>query len=443
MQTNFKKLALTSAIAAGLGGASLPSHAIVEAIGEAHLVPLVVYYTQTPTLPSTVQTRGDVNTIIELTIPNVVGWEDVANTFLAPNTSPTNPAAGPGAFVFPDEQPADDGFSAVHWYWFDNKSVHRLNRRVPVTPDDIVQINWREEAGGAFNGQPGYMVIGTEGARNGDAANFAFFADAHLLIARAPDNGPPDGRSFLFADETWTAKIPTLALVDGEDGVLGTPVSNVANPAEGITRDHVKYAGRIVDDVSPLVSGIRTNLNDDILDDAVIFDWTLSHRALPTLLVAWLDTNLGDAGRGIPVNVYDTNENSCSWSIDLPYELNLIYIPTISPNPVVDPPEFDPLNWAWSTVWDVNNLCLPRVGGDFVGENEAGMVRVELPEYLDEVNGVQGPESSMYAFSLKLDFVPAPFAFDGVGDREVLSAGKPNFINVGTVLGHDRGMFEF
>lgn len=411
----FQKLALTSAIGVSLAAASLPSYAIVEAIAEAQLIPLVVYAHG----EEEGQAAGDVNTVINVTVPNVIGWEDVANTFLAPNTSPTNPTVGPGALLFPDNQALLEPISSyIHWYWFDYRSIHRINRRVPVTPDDMVQINWSDQTGGTFlNGVPGYMVISTETGSTGAAADFAFFADAHLLWANGPDNSA-------YSSDIWTIKIPVLGLVDGADGAFNAPVTNA---------DNVKYNGaRIPRAVSPLISGIRSNLNDGAIDDVVVFDVTLSNRRYDTLAVVWVDTNLDDVegyNTFIPVDVFDTYENSCSATIEIPYELNLIWIPgtsgTESPFTTGAAADITDPDNGWASQAE---LCIPFDEDGDQTTNDAGFVRAQMPEYIDETTlGITGPESSIYAFSI---------TFDRVG------TDLPNWLNGAVALGHDRGMFD-
>jgi len=443
MNPRFKKLTLATAVAAGMAGVSQPSQAVIGALGEAQLVPLVVW--DSASANPNVQNFGDVNTVIEITVPNVVGWEDVANIYTAPHTTPTNPVVGPGALLFPDDQDLVPS-NSLWWYWFDHRSVKKLDREVKVTPDDMVQINWRQAAGGAFRGQPGYMVIGTKAARTGAAADFAFFADAHLLIAAFAD----DNLVTPYLGQTFTASIPVLALNDGPDGPFGTPVTNL---------DNVKYSGGGVPrEVSPLISGMRSNLNDDALDDVLVFDLTLSHRLLDTLHVIWVDRNLDQIpnyDENLLVEVFDTDELSCSGTIKVPNELNLVYVPGNSAyDGVVDGSgnpfrpgarEFD----AWWThagqPWVTEaDLCFP-FAGDVAQTLEAGFVKYYMPEYLDadpdtDGGAYTGPESSIYAFALKLDYIPAPTLTGGV---PILGTSwLPSYVNVGVALGHDRGMFN-
>ncbi|EGV19383.1 hypothetical protein [Thiocapsa marina] len=356
MSSNFKKLAIAAGVSAGLAAVSVPSYAVIPGpAGEALLIPLVAH-------------GGDVaggsNTIIQVTIPGTVGFDSIPNDFTAPNTTPTNP----GPTLFPVDADLVPG-NAIHWYWFDKESVHRLNRMVPVTADDVVVIDWLQASGGSFAGQEGYMVIGTEIARTGAAADFAMFGEAWFE---------------LYSDDTadrvgTLAQIPVLPMSDGVDGAFDSPVSKA---------DNVKYnSAGIPRAVSPLISGMRTNRSDGILNDTTVFNLALSDRNFPSVHVVWLDVNLDDDGRGLGVDVFDSDEFSCSGSVDLPYELNVIWIPeafaATTANPFGIPS---------------NEYCLPtQLSGD-----EIGFVTYYIPEYID--TNIDEPESAGVAFSILMDW---------------------------------------
>ncbi len=380
MKTRFKQVALASAVTAAMGAASMPAHAIIEgAAGEALLVPFVVYS------PTVAGTEG-VNTLIEITIPSTVGFDTIPNVFTAPNTTPTNP--GPTLFP-PDADLVPSNF--IHWYFFDQYSVHRLNRAVKVTPDDMVLINWGDEIVNTnLVNEVGYLVIGTETARTGAAADFNMFGDAYLVSG---------GQQLGF---TADAKIPVLPMSDGPDGPFGSPVT---------VQDQVKYRGGIPVAVSPLISGMRTNRSDGALDDGTVFDLTLSNRNFPTLHVVWLDVNLWDTDQEIiPVDVFDTDERTCSSIVYVPWELNAIWIQPAGPR--VTPP-------LWTT--DEATLCLPT-GADATGQ---GFVRYQLPEYID--TNIDSPESAGVAFSIKYG---------------TYGTALPNILPVETALGHERGTYK-
>jgi hypothetical protein len=389
MTTNFKKLALAVGVTAGLAAVSMPSQALITgAAGEALLVPLVVY--------GGLGTSFDpfVNTVIRVTIPSTVGFDTIPNEFTAPHTTPTNP----GPTLFPADKDLAGG-NYIHWYWFDKRSLHRLNRKVKVTADDVVEINWRYEAGTAWVDQAGYMIIGTEAARSGAAANFAMYGDAWLLF-----DDPTTVRTF-------TAYQPVLPMSDGADGPQGTPVS---------VDDQVKYtAGGIPRNASPLISGMRTNRSDGDLSDATVWDLALSDRTFPTIQVIWLDTNLG-SGNYVAVDVFDTTELTCSGTIPLPYELNVVWVPSTYT------PEATSTYTAPRWVTQDEVLCTPH--GSLATDN--GFVRYVLPEYRD--TNIDAPETAGATFSLTYE--PA------VG---VSGLPYPNALEAATNIGHERGTYKF
>ena len=360
MNPNFKKLALAASITAGLGAASLPANAIVVgAAGEALLVPLVVHGGDQ---------AGASNTYINVTVPGTVGFDGVPNDLTAPWTTPTNP----GPTLFPDSE-ALEGGNEIHWYWFDQESKHQLNGQAPVTADDVVTIDWLEASDGDFAGQPGYMVIGTEQARTRAAADFAMFGEAWLELYDP------------FFGIGTLAPIPVLPMADGADG---------ASDSRPTRLDNVKYFGNgIPRAVSPLISGMRTNRSDGLSDDFTVFNLALGDRNFPSVHIVWLDTNLGGAGGGLGVNVFDSDERVCSDAVDLPDELNVIWIPDVWGTAAESPIGPDV---------QVQDYCLPD-GATFSRDAEApGFVTYFLPEYID--NNIDAPESAGVAFSIHMDW---------------------------------------
>jgi hypothetical protein len=311
-----------------------------------------------------------------------------------------------------------------------------------VTPDDVVQISWTEAANGQFENEPGYFVIVTEGARDGSAAEWSMFGNA-WVTSPFPK---------VFELPAVGASIPVLGMNDGEDGPRTDPFGNSLRCAQPTAQDAVKYRSGVPCAVSPLVSGFRTNRSDGDGDDLFVFDVALSNRLLNTAHVIWFDHNLdgaeGQAGTTIDnmypeneafpdpvvsVDVFDTEENACNTSVELPDELNVIWIP---PAYETDENELDylsePVEWAT----DVNLLCvvsdlLPIDDPDNALFN-AGFVRYKLNEYIDQ--GVARAESAAFAFSLKVDFlfvsndaIPVPSVFTIWSEAS---------------LGHDHGTYK-
>ncbi len=400
MNTRFQKIAMTTAVTAALAGVSLPSQAIVVGTaGEALLVPLVVW--------SDIQ-----NTIIEVETPASVGWEDVANLYTAPYTTPTN-AALTLTPADPDLAKTPDGTAraAIHWFWFDQYSIHRLDDAVKVTPDDIVQLNWKELSGSAFNNRLGYMVIVDDKAYStGGPATFSMFGDAWLV------------------GEIETP-IPVLPLNDGQD-VAGVGPTNSNNVVYGESA-----TGNVPPTVSPMISGMRTSLSDGNFTDKTVFDMKLSPRTDWSLHVIWLDQNRWEVDPGwyeddVYVNVYDTDENVCSVNVDVPDELNVIKW-----HPVCDGLDANDAScqeqaevtsgyqspWGW-TGTNYATWCEPVAGKKYTG---AGMARYQLPEYVDNNSGTV--DSAGVAFAL---------VSDAVGIE------TPNDFDWETALAHDRGVMR-
>jgi hypothetical protein len=412
MRTQFKKLALATAVGAGMIGLSAPTHAIVEGVaGEALLVPYVIY-DDTDNVP-----LGDsgisVNTFIEITVPGSIGRDTVPNFFTAPNTTPTNPTFTinpPDADLVP--------LNLVHWYFFDRRSNHLYNGSFPVTPDDMHLMDWgnivRNNA--AFlEGVPGYLVFGTETARDRVAADFNMFGEAYLTIGAqvvADNIVPPLPDAFTL--NVIDAKVPVLAMSDGADGAATSQPS---------VQDQVKYGiDRIPRAVSPLISGMRTNYSDGV-PDLTLFDLTLADRRWPSLHVVWLDVNRAPAGTAglLPVDVYDSDELSCSGAAPLPNELNVLWVNPISPiiGALSLAPNVNVPNRPWTAVV---NYCLP-IGAT---SDDRGFVRYGIPEYID--TNIDQPESAGVAFSVQLVGVDP----DNWG----------LLVPIETALGHERGKFQ-
>jgi hypothetical protein len=406
MKTQFKKLALATAVGAGMIGLSAPTHAIVEGVaGEALLVPYVVY---DDTDGGDGDTGISVNTFVEITVPGSIGRDTVPNFFTAPNTTWTNPG-------FTIDPPDADlvPFNLVHWYFFDRRSLHLYNGSFPVTPDDMQLIDWgnivRNQAP-FLEGVPGYLIFGTEIARNRVAADFNMFGEAYVTIgAQAVIDTVVPPVPDAFTVNIIDAKIPVLAMSDGPDAVS----------AEPSVKDQVKYGiDRIPRAASPLISGMRTNYSDGV-PDLTLFDLTLADRRWPSLHVIWLDVN----GQGNqPVDVYDSDELSCSGVAPLDNELNVLYVNPIDPIiPALRlPPAANVPNG--SAITGVVNYCLP-IGAT---SDDRGFVRYGITEYID--NNIDEPESAGVAFSIQLTGVDP----DNWG----------LLVPIETALGHERGKFQ-
>lgn len=327
MKTNFRKLALAGSVAA-LAGASIPAQAIiVGAPGEAALVPFAVY--------TTGETNWDFNTLVRVTVPSQLGNDVIQNCYTAPHVSPGNTAAqGCNVVATGPELPSELTSSTtktIHWYFLDQKSVHRLNGTFDITADDTYLFDWRAKASGQLPGYIGYLLFVNETAANGGAAQFAFNTDAYLTF-ELDGTGTDE-----YSDEiVW---MPSLPMADGADaGATGPTLSNNVVEWQG---------GQLVLDASPLVTGERTIWADGVVNNYV-FDLPLAinqaESVVPapatdnhdlkggilrqgTIAVVWNDRNVGAAWNGMVAYRYNNDEKRCSGNISLPDELNLLYIP--------------------------------------------------------------------------------------------------------------------
>lgn len=417
MTQNFKKLALAAGVSVGMAAMSMPSHATINgAPGEALLVPLVVY--ATPGVSGYYA-----NTYVQVSTPGAIGFDDVPNIFLDSNTTPTNA----DATLFPlNESLAKVGGATIHWYWFDARSVHRLDKPLHVTANDTVFIDWEASArssGTTYDGVAGYMVIGTETARRGVAADFNLFGDAWLALDAVGDLN--DAGTF-NEDGAALASIPVYPMADGKDQKddKGNPLLSIA--------DGVHYKGGIPDAVSPLISGMRTNRSDGVAD-LTAFDLTLFSRYEPSLHVVWLDQNLGStsAPNYVPVDVYDSEEMACSATVDLRNELNVIWIKQLDGNGV--PVNPDQKFFAQTA----EGLC--HSSNDTVALGQPSFVTYYLDEYVD--TNVDRPESAGVVFTLIWATDGPNQDTNGFIDR---NADEWSYSAFGQtmLLGHERGLFR-
>lgn len=424
MNPKFKKLAIAAGVSSAISMVSMPSHAVIQgAVGEALLVPLVVYATNAVS-------GYDANTVIQVSIPGSVGFDDVPNIFVAPNTTPTNPGDTPdaGPTLFPNDADLKNSETAkIHWYWFDKRSTHRLDKPLSVTANDVVTIDWRQQSitsGQRYDGVAGYMVIGTEVARRGADADFNMFGDAWLEMNPNPGN----------LTTATLASIPVLPMSDGQDGMYGRDDEGKYNIGPA---DNVVYSGGIPAKVSPLISGMRTNRSDGI-PDITVFDLPLFSRTMPSMHVIWLDENqdliadaAGNYSYPLAVDVYDSEEVACSATVNVPNELNVIWVQPVDDQTGIPEPWCPvgwPEEWCESPYFShsVENLCLPDSSEGFDSVTRPNFVSYYLPEYVD--TSADRPESAGVAFNL---FWSLELTNDSITAFEQTM-----------VLGHERGTYR-
>jgi hypothetical protein len=456
--SNFRKTVAASSIAAALVGLSGPANAIIEAMpGEALLVPLVLFDPGQPFIAPTpgsvdpgtgVITPADpgqpfvpqMNTLVQVTVPAVVGFDTIPAFFTAPNSTPTNA----GALPFPEEPAlgAEGAFSAgVHVFVFNEQSVEIDNFMLPTSPDDFIMINWGDRVvnnAPTLAGQKGYMIITNE------KSDPAFYPNGWL----SPAQFSMMGDAYLVWNPLANVGLPGVGLVDTKIPVL--PMSDGANlPTDApSTADNVIFDsdGTIVT-ASPLTSGMRTNLSDGDLSDFTLFDLTMSNRFAPTLHVIWVDENIGQSRTQF---VYDDDEKQCSQPIPILNELQVYWTspallwPNTATTDAPDGGLFEDVTLPWVDL--ATELCYPDRGAIVINPGNPGQlfdllesnilypgfVRFRIDEYVD--TGIGAPESAAVAFSIQLQV--------DILDEEGDLLFTPQLLPVETALGHERGSFE-
>jgi len=399
MNSRLKKIALATAVSAAMGTVSLPSHAyVLGTAGEALLVPLAVW-------DFDASTQTGFNTLVEVEVPGSIGWEPVAKFYTARHTTPTNAALtltpmDPDLTKDPKGIDRSASINQVKWFWFDHNSKKQKDGILPVTADDILQINVRDALQNSFEGEPGYLVISTRKATTRQAADFNMFGDAWLV--------------FQAADvPLWSSVIPVLPMSDDADGTDPNPSKN----------DGVKYnSNGVPTAVSPLASGMLTNYADGVQGDLLAFDIALSSAGMPSIHVIWTDEKVSGT---LGVDVFDTDENTCSDVVPVDGEVNVLGYDDLTCDKC-GASQLDGFKsvLTWVKYDPKDSLCWPtspKVADEF----SAGFVRYYMPEYADR--GTNNAEYAGVAFGLK---------FDQIG------VGEPDTITFSTILGHTLGMFK-
>lgn len=303
MATNFMKTSLQAAVVAGLAAGSFGAQAALQSVpGEAQLVPMV--YQNLSSVGPTVEYW---DTVVRVEMPNSLG-KDTVIQITAPQTTPTSTPSieSIGQATTPRAGAANVGEVKLHWYFLDESSNHVINGNFAPTLDDLW--TWDAAANIPAN-KTGYLVIVNESATNGGKANDAFFADAILLH-----------RNAAFDRVARATSIPTYAMADGVDvTTYPTPSNNVIESQLFTTAPKFPVA-------SPIHSGIRTGAAG-IANNIRLFDMALADREyFDNLLVVWNDRN----GLTQTAVEFDEDEHGCSTTINLPQQLNILYVPSFN-----------------------------------------------------------------------------------------------------------------
>jgi hypothetical protein len=349
-----KKSAMAAALATGVMFGGTAQSYIIGPPGEALLYPFA-YYVQ----------GGGINTYLALHTSSFYGQDTVPNFFTAPH-------------VWNAGNPIQPTRPVVHLFWFDYKSVEQYNTPIPVTLDDKYLINLEElgaNIGHVMSGVPGYVVLIDQATRAtpSPAASFIMMGDAALVA-----NGN-------------VTELPVMPMPDGPD-VAGTPPTNTNNCVyDPVSRTPI---------CTPITPGTRRD-NDDPIDDVVVVDIELAPLAaqLQTLIV-WQDQNYVDilgnpiAGAVAAVDRFDIDEEPCSDSITLPWEVSVV---------VLEDP-FWPLPgvgwWGQAPAGAaLETLCVPPVAAPNLVGNDPGILRMYLKEGDTGVVG-DGPNSALVAFTI-------------------------------------------
>jgi hypothetical protein len=234
-------------------------------------------------------------------------------------------------------------------------------RASDILPDDLKDV-------------AGYLVIASAGsAANGGAkgASMVMFGDGRILVEDRDGEGGPS--------QDWVS-LPVLGLTDGPD-------SGVEMPTKA---DNIKYPSPGEPIVSPLVTGMRTNVSNGKLGATTVFELPIAEElvdnATDNIHVIWLDMNrygwqdvveelsevcLPKSPARIGGYIYDSEEDRQSWGGCVPWELTFISYET-----------------------DEYDAAYPDV--DLLG---GGFVQYYLKEYWDQ-KGIDGPQTSGFAFSI-------------------------------------------
>ena len=414
MATNFMKTALQAAVVAGLAASSFGAHAALQAVpGEAQLVPLV--YHNMPSKNYSPMASDIWDTAIRLEVPNSLGKDTVIQITSLSSTPTSTPA------IESKGQPTDsNGKVALHWYFLDMSSNHVIDGSVSATLDDVAEW-WASDFIPA--NYTGYVVLVNESAVNGGAAKDAFFADAFMVNEGVGLPGVLDGLPNVVS-------IPTYAMDDGVDTTTyPTPFNNVIESQLFTTAPKFPVA-------SPVHSGIRTN-SSVYTNNIRLFDLALADRAyFDNILVVWNDRN----GMTQQASEYDDDEHSCSTTISLPQQLNLLYVPAGFPGawpsnrtfgnksvtgiPFVDAYKTSGANSSYNPI---TFLC-QTYAGEHHHHLDGGFLKIYANEVATPTGAtVPGAYASAAAFTIPV--------FNG----NVL--GTTAF-TVNTILAKDRGFFD-
>lgn len=344
----FKKTALTAAMVAGFTVAGTAQSAVTSVVAEGLMYPFVYY-----------DNGAGIDTWFSVHTTSFIGQDTVPNDYTAPHVWKAQTQAGYNAA----------GLGLLYLNWFNYKSEKVYDQYIPVTPNDkeVFQLSaLGVNQGGTMNQVPGYIVIVSNSGRQGQDGDILMMGDAVLTTADAD-----------------LVTLPVLPQADGADAGRKVPTNDNNCVSLG--------TGPVVQEVdcSPLVAGTRTDNGDADLNDRALVDLELVPLGGPAFqtLIAWMDRN---NNASVPYRRYNDDEDWCSGTIPLPYEVNVIPLyPSGTQAPF-------PLGWwinlpAGAFPW---NLC--QLNPDF--NLVEGILRLALPEQLTDP--LPGPNAAAFVWSI-------------------------------------------
>lgn len=324
MVREFKKVGAAAAVAGALL-ASSASYATVQlsAPGDVLLVPYV--------LCKDASSSDRTNTMVGL----ITFWKDriglvsaddgdfqPAPAILAnviPGSTPTKPARV--------TSPGKGAAGTVHWYFFNNQSVHVLSGVIPVTDNDFVRFDWcntMTTLGAPLDGTPGYLVFVDDtfdAAPTGTVTvpRFALYGHSYMI------KGDWESQAFIPVVTNPVCTYRELT-ADGD-----------CDEITGFTPNIGKASG--YPDFLRLISGIDFSQDGSGYVRDIYMRYFLD-PALSSMndMVFWFNKNSINGirdGNRVFGETYDSEQvYKANFGISLPYELNIVSLSPTGTNPI-------------------------------------------------------------------------------------------------------------
>lgn len=314
----FRKLTLASAVVAAIGVNGLASAGVTGLPGEGLLMPLALG-------PDGVS-GAFAQTYVTLSVPGTIGQDTMINFFTAPNST--------APLTTTEQDPVDP---RIRWTLFNHLSQRVSDGYCDISPNDVTvwtndnnllalqRLQDRAMQGLGMDGIPsnlcgaavtlpfGYVVFQTVEGALGRDADFAMAGDGGFAFF----NGS-------ILDGVFG--VPVLPMADGADASL-TQAPALTNEiiAKSYTtvlepREYAPiFAGnRMNDALAPL------NQNEVIVQMPIQGPAGANRYGLGASLHAfWFDRTAAGAGRLVTVDMYDDQEQPCSFTLYMPQEIEV------------------------------------------------------------------------------------------------------------------------